>query len=78
MSETTRNPTGYGENATVLGICTSIGLYLSSMVPDENLSNAIIIAAPIVGKALLTMANNAMGGTLASLLGLQAMKGSKL
>ncbi len=78
MSEATRHPTGHGENAGIIGISASIGLYLASLVSDPNLSNAIIIATPVVGKAVLTAINNKMGGTLAGKLGAPPMKGAKL
>ena len=78
MSEATRNPTGYGENAGIIGISTSLGLYVAGLVDDPNLSNAIVVGAAIVGKAALTLVNNLMGGTLAAKLGAGAMKGAKL
>lgn len=74
----TRNPTGHGENAAILGVFTSIGLWLGGLVDDPNLSNAIVVGTTIAGKALFTVINNKMGGTLASALGLGAMKGAQL
>ncbi len=78
MSEATRNPTGHGENAAILGVFTSIGLFLGGLVDDPNLSNAIVVGTTIAGKAIFTAINNAMGGTLASKMGAGAMKGAKL
>lgn len=74
----TRNPTGHGENAAILGVFTSIGLWLGGLVDDPNLSNAIVVGTTIVGKALFTAINNRMGGTLAGALGMGAMKGAQL
>jgi len=74
----TRNPTGHGENAAILGVFTSIGLWLGGLVDDPNLSNAIVVGTTIIGKALFTAINNKMGGTLAGALGMKAMKGAQL
>jgi len=74
----TRNPTGHGENAAILGVFTYLGMYLAGLVEDPNLSTAIVMVTTIAGKALFTTINNKMGGTLASALGMKAMKGAQL
>jgi len=78
MSAATRNPTGHGENAAIIGVFTYLGMYLAGLVDDPNLSTVIVMVTTIAGKAIFTMINNAMGGTLASLLGAGAMKGAQL
>lgn len=74
----TRNPTGHGENAAILGVFTYLGMYLAGLVDDPNLSTAIVAITTIAGKALFTAINNRMGGTLAGALGMRAMKGAQL
>ncbi len=76
--ETTRNPSGWIENAGILAIFGSLGLWLSGLVEDQHLQNAIIVGMPIAGKTVLIAINNAMGGTLASLIGAGPMTGAKL
>lgn len=78
MSEATRNPTGMGENAGVLALAGYIGVYLAGLVDDPALSNVIIVGVTILGKTLLTLLNNAMGGTLVGLMNIGPMKGSVL
>ena len=74
----TRNPTGHGENAAILGVFTSIGLWLGSLVDDPNLRSAIVVLTTLVGKFAFTVASNWLGAPIASLVGAGAMKGAQL
>jgi len=78
MSESTRNPTGYGENVTLLGVFFSVGLWLGGLVDDPNLGTAIHGATVLAGKVAQTFAANLFGAPLASALGAGAMKGARV
>lgn len=76
QSTTTRNPSGYGEDATVLAVFGSIGAYLASLVPDPNLTQAIVIASAILGQIAATRLRNYLGDSIVGALGGRPAKGT--
>ncbi len=74
----TRHPTGYGENISVLLLAGLLGKYLGGLVGDPNLTELIMGGTMMGGKIAQTFFANHYGAPLSHAVGANAMKGAKL
>ena len=69
MADETRAPSGYIENAGILGLCGAIGLAINSSLDlSSEWAMVVTLAAPIVGKWLQLLAANFFGSNIGDVI----------
>ena len=76
MSRATRNPTGMGENVTVIGLGVAVGNWLGGIVSDPNLELVIQLATTLAFKGGQQYLANRFNMPIAQLWGAKPNKGT--
>lgn len=73
---TTRNPSGFVEDASVLTLFALLGEYLGGFTDDEQLARMLLIGTTIVGQLVATYIRNRLGKSIAEAMGLRVSRGT--